>query len=208
MASHLTFVSSRLVNSLKVMKIPAVTLVYGIEQTTAPASKFKVDLNLHTTYEDSLHTINVRAAVVDTITGDLPERVLPGIKQRPFLKGLQLADLDFDKPGRIDLLLGMNVLNKVLLDGRSTSNDGELCAYRTIYGWVVLGNCDVSGRSARVHVCLKTTAVDIQTHELMSAFWKVEDVSFDADLYSVEEQQALDHFQSTVSRETSGRYVV
>ena len=135
LTSHLTFVSSHLVNSFKAMKIPAVTLVSGIEQTTAPASKFKVDLTLHTTYDESLLTINVGAAVVDTITGNLPEKALPGIKQRLFLERLQLADFDFDKPGRIDLLLGRNFLNKVLLDGRSMSEDGELCAYRTIYVW-------------------------------------------------------------------------
>ena len=57
-------------------------------------------------------------------------------------------------------------------------------------------------------MCLKTTAVDIQTHELVLAFLKVEDVSADASLHSAEEQQALDHFQSTVSRETSGKYVI
>ena len=110
--SHITFASSRLVSSLKAKKTPSVTLVSGIEQTSAPASKFKVDLTLRSIYDDSPRTIDVRAAVVDTITGDLPERALPGIKLRAFVEGLQLADPNFDRPGRIDLLLGMDIFTR------------------------------------------------------------------------------------------------
>ena len=61
---------------------------------------------------------------------------------------------------------------------------------------------------ARAHICLKTTAIDIQTQELMKYFWKVEEVANNNDSLSMEEQQALDHFHSTVSRDASGRYVV
>ena len=206
--SHITFASSRLVSSLKAKKTPSVTLVSGIEQTSAPASQFKVDLTLRSIYDDSPRTIDVRAAVVDTITGDLPERALPGIKLPAFVQGLQLADPNFDRPGRIDRLLEMDIFNKVMLAGRSTSEDGELYAHHSVFGWVVSGNCDTPVQFSRAHVCLKSTAIDIQTNNLMTAFWKVEDIGSDASPHSAEEQQPLDHFHSTVTREPMGRYVV
>ena len=54
------------------------------------------------------------ALVVDTITGDLTAGVLPSVRQDPYLKGLKLADPNFDKPGRVDLLLGVDVLPRIM----------------------------------------------------------------------------------------------
>ena len=99
----------------------------------------------------------------------------------------------------------MDIFNKVMLAGRSTSEDGELYAHQSVFGWVVSGNCDTPVQFSRAHVCLKSTAIDIQTNNLMTAFWKVEDVGSDASPHSAEEQQALDHFHSTVTREPMGR---
>lgn len=48
----------------------------------------------------------------------------------------------------------------------------------------------------------------MQTHELVRALFEVEATLSDDSLYSVEDQQALDHFKDTHSREPDGRYVV
>ena len=52
--------------------------------------------------------------VVDTITGDLTAQVLPSVQQDPYLKDLMLADPNFDKPGRVDLLLEVDVLPRIM----------------------------------------------------------------------------------------------
>ena len=42
----------------------------------------------------------------------------------------------------------------------------------------------------------------------MKAFWEVEETPSDASNLSVKDQQALDHFKDTYSRDDEGRYVV
>ena len=98
----------------------------------------------------------VQAVVVDIITGDLSSSMLSTVQHDPCLEGLPLADPGFDKPGRIDLLLGVNVLPRVMLEGRTHSSDYSLSPTRSVYGWVVTGTCNSASYVPRSHHCLKT----------------------------------------------------
>ena len=61
--SHLTFATNPLANALKARKITSITMVSGIEQIAAPASKYKIDLTLHSTHECVPRTIDSLKAV-------------------------------------------------------------------------------------------------------------------------------------------------
>ena len=49
---------------------------------------------------------------------DLPQGVLFSVRQDPYLKGQKLADPNFDKPGWVDILLGVDVLPRALWERR------------------------------------------------------------------------------------------
>ena len=102
--SHLTFVTTRLAQSLKAKKIREKTSVSGFAHQEAPTYQFKVDLVLLPHFSCASTPVAVRAVVADSITGDLPGSHLRGVKQQPFLLWLTLADTNFKKPGPNDIL--------------------------------------------------------------------------------------------------------
>ena len=59
------------------------------------------------------HQVNVQAAVVSTVTNDLPAQEISPVDELPHLMGLGLADPSFHTPGRIDILLGADVYPQV-----------------------------------------------------------------------------------------------
>ena len=74
------------------------------------------------------------------------------------------------------------------------SENRLLSASETICGWVVSGQCQSDNS---VHLCLKTETVDIQTQDLLTMFWKVEDTSSAETTHTKNEEMALDHFGRT-----------
>ena len=136
-----SLVTNRLVNSLNAKKIPAMTEIAGISQTPVPCSKFQVVLDLCSTFYANESRLQIQAAIVDVITGELPEKNLPDIRSMQFLQGLQLADPQFHRPGRIDLLLGMDVYTRMMRRDILTSKDGLLEARDSRFGWVLRGTC-------------------------------------------------------------------
>ena len=79
----------------------------------------------------------MQALVVESITGDLPSGPLPAVQEQPYLQGLKLADPTFDKPGRVDLLLGVDSLPLLMGGSITYSEDRLLWATETAYGWVI-----------------------------------------------------------------------
>ena len=119
-----------------------------------------------------------------------------------------MADPNFDKPGWVDLLLGVNVLPRILGEKIVRSANQLISASETIYGWVVSGQCQSDSSVPRSHLCLKTEAVGIQTQDLLKMFWKVADTPFAETTHTKNEQIALDHFGRTHKRLEDGRYII
>ena len=165
------------------------TKIACFQQTSAPASPFKVDLNLESMQDP---TAPVISAIVDTIAGNLPDTTLAGVRDLNFLQDLQLADPDYDQPGRVDRLLGVDIFAKILKPGNSPSEDGELHAINSIFGWLVTETHHTLVYRAGVHICLKASTPDMQTHQLMRAFWEVKETPSDRSQHSTEDQSALE----------------
>ena len=80
------------------------------------------------------------------------------------------------------MLIGADILDQVMLGGRRSTTGADLHAWETIFGCSVRGRCQ--------------------------ADWRAEEAPSDHLIQSAEEQQALEYFQSTHTREPEGRYVV
>ena len=99
---------------------PSFISINAVGQTTPQHSKSTVSLTLRSIHNDTV-SVNCQAAVVDRITCDIPEKKIVDIRSTPFLKDLELADPEFDCPGRIDLLLGGTLCQQIILgDKRCT----------------------------------------------------------------------------------------
>ena len=204
--SPISFITSKMTQCLKARKINEPTNVSGISQSEVPLCRYKVDLSLIP--DESHPPLMLRAVVIDTITGDLPSFNLKGVRDKPFLQGLDLADPNFDQPACIDMLFGLDVLGELLLNERRASNNKTIFAQETVFGWSVRGKCLPETSVQSSHLCYQSLKPESTTDELLSAFWKTEEPPSDISLESDEERQALSHFAQTHYRVDGGRYVV
>ena len=79
-------------------------------------------------------------AIVDPrVTCDLPTEPNHFNSRCTHLSNLSLADPDFGRPGRIDILLGVEVCANVLLHGRWSGQSDSPSAFETMFGCVLAG---------------------------------------------------------------------
>ena len=81
--------------------------------------------------------IPVDTVVLSRVTIDLPTQPIAYNQRWKHLMGLRLADPDFGKPERIDILLGVDVLSQSVCYGRRYGPVGSPTAFSTCFGWVL-----------------------------------------------------------------------
>jgi len=144
---------------------------------------------------------------LDKIISNLPTSQVSNIVNLPIFAGLSLADPNFGKAGRIDLLLGMDVIVAIQLDNVKRCPGTNLIAYQTIFGWTISGTMTLDSNNQptqgiyTLHVSQPDPGVDL------NRFWELEESPKTSNL-SPDEQLAVDHFQTNYRRSPKGRYVV
>ena len=149
--------------------------------------------------------------MVETITGDLLSGPLPEVRSNPCLHDLKLADPGFNRPGRVDVLFGVNFLPTLLRGSTVSSEDKLICAIDTAYGWMVTGWCLSSQDTPRVHLCMTAATLDDPTKDLLISFLEAEGLPANPDTETTtteDKQRAEDHFASTHSCQPDGSFVV
>ena len=121
------------------------------------------------------------------------------------LVDLPLADPDYGRPGRIDILLGVDVFMEVLCQGRRTWPPGSPSAFETNFGWVLAGNVN-SHTPTRVITSYHTLV--ITSDEVLLKFWEIEERPDDQTNLSAEEGSVMQHFKENHSRSPDGRFIV
>ena len=81
--------------------------------------------------------IGVNAVVVPRVTCDLPLQPIPFKTEWSHLTDLTLADPDFGRPGRIEILLAVDVFAEVVRQGRRAGRPGSPSAFETDFGCTV-----------------------------------------------------------------------
>ena len=117
-ASSTSFVSERL---SQVLQLPCTSLSLRISGIAGLSRKSPLQAVTSFTIipiYPSDKKINVTALVVPQVTCDLPFHPISFKKESNHLSSLQLAYPEFGSPGKIDLLLGVDVYVDVLLHGR------------------------------------------------------------------------------------------
>ena len=116
---------------------------------------------------------DVSAIVVPHVTCDLPVHPVPFNHKWEHIKGLRLADLEFGKPWRVDILLGVETFVDIVCKGRQKGRQGTPIAIETTFGWVLAGN--TGSEDSRViashHVSL------LMGDDLLRQFWEIEEKS-------------------------------
>lgn len=75
--------------------------------------------------------ISVTAVIVPCVTSNLPLRSIQLDTKWKHLTDIQFADPDFDSPGKIHLLLGVDIFISVMLNGKQFGPPGSPTALET-----------------------------------------------------------------------------
>jgi transposase InsO family protein len=179
--------------------------ITGVGQANANAQT-AVDLIIHKPDKTKICTIGY---VLDRVTPDHPPSPICR-DEMPLAKELPLADPCFDRPSGVELLLGMDVYEDIVL-GEKKQEVNNLFFRNTIYGWVVVGAPHSTTSASRQRVTVQHTATasaaTTSTDTLLRQFWEVEDVPTCTKL-TEEEARCKEHFETTTTRDDSGRIVV
>ncbi len=81
--------------------------------------------------------LQLSPSVVTSITGNTPANDITIHKDLEFTSKLELADQSFGSPGRIDLLLGQDIIHRILRQGFLNSPTSDLYSVNTMFGWVI-----------------------------------------------------------------------
>ncbi len=120
-ASSASFVTERLARALNLPRSRQKTHISGVTGiTTTSPLKSVASFSIITTSPPG-ETIDVVAIVSPIVTCDLPLSPVSFDLSWNHLSDIPLADPDFASPGRVDILLGVEVFVAVLLDGRRYS---------------------------------------------------------------------------------------
>lgn len=122
---------------------------------------------------------------------------------------LELADPDFNKVNKIDLIIGWGKFMSILREGEVLDSNGDILAKNTKFGYIVCGEfnkpqainsfCSFSSPQSAT----ESNNIDFS----LEKFWLSEEIP-QKKHFTAEEQFCEDHFKSTHSRNDEGRYVV
>ena len=150
--------------------------------------------------------IPVSAVVVPRVTSDLPLQPVPLDSQWSHLAGLHLADPDFGRPGKIDILLGVDVYADVLLHGRWTGPPGSPVVFETKFGCVLAERTNSHTLPDR-HVTSHHVSV-ASGDDILRRFWEIEENPRHESNLSPEERSVVQHYRESHSRTEDGRFIV
>lgn len=117
---------------------------------------------------------------------------------------LILADPDCFTPHRIDMVIGSDVIPRILLEGLHTNISGCLIAQNTIFGWILSG--PIPERISSFTTQIRQSESE-SLNTLLRKFWEQEEIS-SSQPRSSEDDFCEELYQRTTTRQTDGRYMV
>lgn len=202
--SEVSIVTERVTQVLALPRSHSYTSLTGIGAQKAQKTKgvvsFVLKSHLHSDFE-----IAVKAYILPRLTSSLPS-IQHKRDTWSHLKGLELADPEFFKPGFIDLILGADLYSQIIEEGIVKGEPNTPIAQSTKIGWIisgVAGHTKTNNPTQGYHVTVNNELFDI-----VKRFWEVEEISTFNKPLSTDEQECENHFKATHSRDADGRYVV
>ena len=113
--------------------------------------------------------VTVSAVVVSKVTCDLPHYHILFDTKWNHLSYLPLADPDFGKPGRVDVLLGVDVFTQVLLHGRRVGLINSSVGIETKFGWII------AGATGSLELPVVSHYTTIVPDDFLKQFWEIQE---------------------------------
>jgi hypothetical protein len=134
--SQASFMTESCVRRLGLKRSRSTTSILGIGHSGAQQVKGKVNFTLHSCHNK--YSVSIEALILKQITGLIPNSKV-SLPDLSYLQHLQLADPNFNHPGEIDILLGAELSDKIIMEGRVAGPCGLPSARNSELGWIVSG---------------------------------------------------------------------
>ena len=138
---------------------------------------------------------------MEQMTEAMPTQQISYVRNLPYLKGLELADDQFDVPGKIDLLLGQNVYKHLLLPQCITGPKDQPDARLTVFGWALMGpythNFQQNSKTAITCVAAAEAEDSVPLNSLLRRFWEVEEIIVFKTEFTPTEKKVEEHYSQT-----------
>ncbi|GFW30938.1 DUF1758 domain-containing protein [Trichonephila clavipes] len=158
----------------------------GISAEISNGSSFKRKLNF---------------LIVPKITGCVPTQPLDLTKIK-LPQNIRYADAEFNIPKRIDILLGGEIFYELLKSKQIKLHDNSIILQDSVFGYIVTGS--IQNEPSNYYFC---NFIQDQVDRNLTKFWDLEAIGIKAESSCDPDDQAMQHFKSSV-RFNSGRYEV
>lgn len=143
------------------------------------------------------------------MTCDLPLCPVPFDLHLRHISDLLLANPGFGQPGRIDILLGVDIFVDILRHGWQTGPPRSPTAFETGFGWVLCGSAGSTTSSVQTNLHIATFQTLVTSgDDILRRFWEIEESPTDHSSLSMEERTVVRHFESNHSHTEEGRFIV
>lgn len=202
--SESSIIKMQLAKQLGVLQEHQNMPIIGVGDTVAQEKTTMVKIEISSCI-DPTFKMEVDAYTMEKVSANLPSTNIDK-KNWKHLNGLKLADKYYEKSAPIDLLLGVEVYEEILLDGIIKKINNSPTATNSTLGWLMCGNVKSQETAPKINSFHVTTEGET-LNETIKAFWQLEEIPQERKL-TVKEQQAENEFQSNVKKTEEGRYQV
>ena len=199
--SQSNFITEEMCDKLQLKKNPINVPVKGISGSTS-TSKFWTNATFYSKAMNFRYNLNFLG--LSCITNNLPAVSLNlGHLEMP--QTVKLADPEFYKSSKVDILIGAQIFFKLLLpEQKILCEDGPILQ-NTLLGWVVSGEIDWNQNGYSSLMSLESsTLLQINKYWEQEELCNVENQEFK---WTFEERQCEKHFKETIQRDNTGRFV-
>ncbi|XP_076382083.1 uncharacterized protein LOC143260481 [Megalopta genalis] len=146
----------------------------------------------------------LRCLIIPQITENLPNVSMES-NAIPVPKNVKLADPQFYKTRKIDILIGGGLFWKLMCVGQVNVGSNYPIMQKTQLGWVVAGGmCSFPYNKQQKLACHLVTNEDLQNQ--LQRFWAIEETN-DCP-YKTINNECEQYFRETTTRDASGRFMV
>ncbi|RLU24048.1 hypothetical protein DMN91_004257 [Ooceraea biroi] len=214
--SELSFVPESLAQILQLSRKAAAIPILGIGSRSVGFTRGDVSLRLQSRVEPRFE-LDVVAHVMPSLTDRIPATPLSTENWR-HTQPLALADPSFAIPGKVDIILGANVIGPLLTPPSDLpppilvqGTDEQPTAQYTRLGWILFGPTGSRPQSITnsPHPQSYNGVPDHELKDILCKFWAQDEIpDTKRKALTPEEEQCEQHFLETHTRTMSGRYVI
>lgn len=196
--SQSSFLSEDAAQMLRLPRRKTAIDVVGIGGIPAGKLNQSVLITIHSRFNKA-QVVRTNALIIRRLS-NMTNVVVAHHNQWPHIHGLSLADPDFMRPQKIDMLIGGDIYGSLLLPGLRKLVGGPT-AQNTSLGWILSGRVSSSELNNKLP---RIMSFNCNVIDELSRFWEIEETQMARALTS-DEESCEKHYLNTVTRDESGR---